>query len=203
MQIECKLKREGGSKVTLGKTEYHFAPLADGAHVAAVEHEDHQDRFLSITEAYRMYRGAELASAAPVEIKLPEPAAAPVDAPAEPEGAGTVIFQGAILGDTMLYGSSTHPESFEINGKTYSLGDVIVLAHKDSGLDVAEWNDLGEDMRADLIDEVLDGLAADTNGDGTVDSAEERAALAAEYEAKFGKKPGNMGVAKLREKLAQ
>ena len=49
MKIECILKREGGSVVDLGGVEYHFEPLADGAHVADVENEAHIDRFLSIS----------------------------------------------------------------------------------------------------------------------------------------------------------
>lgn len=208
MQIECKLKREGGSRVPLGNIEYHFAPLADGAHVAVVENEAHQDRFLSITEAYRLYRGAEQATAAPAEVKLPEPAAAPI---ALPQDAGTVVFQGVLdtNSDTMLYGSSAHPASFEIHGTTYSLGDIVARAHKGSGLDVQEWNELDEETRAGLIDDVLDELEAageadprDANGDGTVDNAEERAALVEQFKAAFGKSPGNMGIAKLREKLA-
>lgn len=56
MQIECILKREGGTKTAIGEIEYHFAPQADGAHVADVENEDHQDRFLAISEGYRLYR---------------------------------------------------------------------------------------------------------------------------------------------------
>lgn len=61
--IECKLIREGGTIVPLDGIEYHFAPQADGAHVALVENEDHADRFLSITEGYRLYRGAVAAPA--------------------------------------------------------------------------------------------------------------------------------------------
>lgn len=57
MDIECKLKRDGGSIIPLGDVTYHFAPREDGAHVATVEDEAHQERFLSITEAYRLYRG--------------------------------------------------------------------------------------------------------------------------------------------------
>lgn len=186
MDIECKLKREGGSRIPLDNIEYHFAPLADGAHVAAVENEDHQDRFLSITEGYRLYRGGEKPVAAPIEV-APVAPAEPVAEPAAPAG---------------LLGSDVHPASFDINGKTYSLGDVVALAHKGSGLDVQEWNELEAASRHDLIDEVLDTLEADTNGDGTVDNAEERAALVEQYKAKFNKSPGNMGVAKLREKLA-
>ena len=55
MKIECILKREGGSKVEIGGTEYHFAPQPDGAHVAEVSNNGHIQRFLSIPEGYRIY----------------------------------------------------------------------------------------------------------------------------------------------------
>lgn len=58
MKIECKLKRQDGSKIDLGGKEYHFAPGADGAHVADVEDDDHIARLLSIPEAYRIYKDA-------------------------------------------------------------------------------------------------------------------------------------------------
>ncbi|KDR26000.1 hypothetical protein [Caballeronia zhejiangensis] len=54
MNIECILKREGGTKVDIGGTDYHFAPIADGRHVAFVENQIHMARFLSIPEAYRL-----------------------------------------------------------------------------------------------------------------------------------------------------
>lgn len=57
MRIECKLIREGGTTADIDGVEYHFAPQADGAHVADVENEDHVDRFLGIGEAYKLYRG--------------------------------------------------------------------------------------------------------------------------------------------------
>lgn len=56
--IECKLIREGGTFASIGTTEYHFAPQADGAHVAHVDDDEHVDRFLSIPDGYRLYRGA-------------------------------------------------------------------------------------------------------------------------------------------------
>lgn len=56
MNIECKLKRDGGSKIDLGGIEYHFAPVADGAHVADVEEDEHIARFLAIPEGYRIYK---------------------------------------------------------------------------------------------------------------------------------------------------
>lgn len=65
MKIECKLKRDGGTHVDIDTIKYHFAPQADGAHVADVTEEAHVDRFLSIAEAYRLYRGEKAA----VEVK--------------------------------------------------------------------------------------------------------------------------------------
>jgi hypothetical protein len=55
MKIQCILNREGGSKVEIGGIEYHFAPQADGAHVADVRDNAHIQRFLSIPEGYRIY----------------------------------------------------------------------------------------------------------------------------------------------------
>jgi hypothetical protein len=187
MDIECKLKREGGSFVELGKNTYHFAPREDGAHVATVAIEAHQERLLSIPEAYKPY----LKGAKPVAA----PVSAPVQAPTEQPVAQVDV--------EILLGSSEHPASFDINGKTYQLGDVVAIAHLQSGLEADQWNALSDEDRADLIDAQLDKLAADTNGDGEVDNAEERAALVKEYEAKFNKKPnGRMSIAKIREALA-
>jgi hypothetical protein len=202
VKIESKIKREGGTHVPMGATTYHFAPLADGAHVATVENEQHQDRFLSISEGFRVYRGdlkpaPVAATASELGVNL-EP-----KFDQEPDA-------GAPVHDA-LYGSNVHPASFDIHGKIYSLGYVVAAAHTASGLSVEEWNLLADESRADLIDEALETInaagpvinPADTNGDGLVDNAEERAALAVQYEAKFGKKPHyNLGVVKLREKLA-
>lgn len=64
--IQCLLRRKGGTQIAFGhnaatQTRYHFKPIdADdptSPHVCAVENEDHADRFLSIPEAYRLYRG--------------------------------------------------------------------------------------------------------------------------------------------------
>lgn len=175
MKIECKLRRQGGTHVELDNIKYHFAPLEDGAHVADVLKEAHQDRFLSISEGYRLYRGTEQ----------------------------TAPQQTASQDETVaLLGSRVHPASFDINGKTYSLGDVVAMAA--ASFDVADWNDLSDDARHELIDEQLDKLAADTNGDGAVDDSEELAALRAQYEAKFGKKPHSaMKAETLKAKLSE
>jgi hypothetical protein len=195
MYIECKLKREGGSKVPLGNIEYHFAPQADGAHVAFVENPEHQDRFVSIPEAYRIYRGAE----------TPAPTAAPVAATPAELGIGEHEESEAPAAQTILYGSDVHDARYTIHGKDYALGDIVALAA--AGMSADDWNSLSADTRADLIDEQLDKLSeadpADTNGDGTVDASEERAALVVQYQAKFGRKPHHkLSVDKIRAELA-
>ena len=181
MKIECILKRAGGTVAELEGVEYHFAPQGDGAHVAEIEKRSHIERFLSIQSAYCIYDP----SGAP---KLPEPVAAIV----EPQ--------------VGLYGSDVHPATFEIGGKTYQLGDVVRLAFENSGRTVEEWNDMEPEDRAAAIDVELDKLeeAADVNGDGVVDSKDERAALAAEYEAKFGKAPHHrLSIDSIKAKLAE
>ncbi len=76
MKIECLLRRSGGSRVSLGGTEYHFAPDTDGRHVADVADEDHIDRFLSIPEGYRLLR-ASTAPVAPAVDEAPPAAVLP------------------------------------------------------------------------------------------------------------------------------
>ena len=188
MDIESKIKREGGTHVDMGTAKYHFAPREDGAHVADVQDEAHADRFLSITEGYRLYRGA--AAAAPVEAQ-----AAPV---AQPQ---------ANTDEAVLFGSDEHPSSFTIHGKTYSLGDIVALAHKESGLDADEWNSLAAESRAGMIDDILDKLVekgADPQPEMLPSSDDEvRNSLVAQFEAKFGKKPHhNAGIESIRAKLA-
>jgi hypothetical protein len=56
----------------------------------------------------------------------------------------------------------------------------------------------------DTTDDADDTLDGDLNGDGVVDDKDERIALAAAYEAKFGKKPnGRMSLATLRQQVAE
>lgn len=55
MKLSCPIIRDGGSFVELWGTEYHFAPMPDGFHVAQVDNPEHQDRFLEI--GYKIYRG--------------------------------------------------------------------------------------------------------------------------------------------------
>ena len=53
MKIESILKRQGGTKVTMGDSLYHFAPNEQDQHVAEVENPDHAKVFLNIPEGYR------------------------------------------------------------------------------------------------------------------------------------------------------
>lgn len=53
MLIVCKIKREGGSNVEIGKKKYHFKPQeAGGEHIAEVTDDEHIARLLAIKEAY-------------------------------------------------------------------------------------------------------------------------------------------------------
>ena len=53
MNIECLLKRPGGTRIALGGTAYHFKPDDLDRHVASVENPDHSKLLLGITEGYR------------------------------------------------------------------------------------------------------------------------------------------------------
>lgn len=54
MDLECLRIREGGTKVELGSSTYHFKPrVPDGRHVATVTDEAHRDTLLGIS-AYRI-----------------------------------------------------------------------------------------------------------------------------------------------------
>ena len=63
--IQCLIRRKGGTKVPFGhnvatQKVYHFKPIDDSEnapHVCNVENDEHADTFLSIREAYRLYRG--------------------------------------------------------------------------------------------------------------------------------------------------
>lgn len=144
MKIECKLKRNGGSKVDIDGIEYHFEPLNDGAHVADVEDKDHIDRFLAISEGYRVYHG-ELAP----EGK-PQTIAAAVGLVVNPE---QKTREGSFL-----HGSSDHAAQYTIGDTTYSLGDLVKKAFEASQLSEDDWNELDEEDRAARIDIVLDDL---------------------------------------------
>lgn len=184
MKVQCVLAREGGTKAEIGGIEYHFEPLADGAHVAEVENEAHIDRFLGIPEAYKVYHGKDEPKGVPLAVS-------PVKA--------TVVSQPAApTGTVSLAGSEQHPPQFEIDGTVYSQRDVVEKAFAASGMTPDEWNDLGDDERAAKIDITLDELA-DSQDEPQEPTRDE---LVAAYEAKFGKKPHHKaGIDKIKAEL--
>lgn len=178
MKIACLGLREGGTKVDIDGLEYHFEPLEDGAHVADVEDEAHIDRFLSISDHYKVYHGKLAPAGKASRI-------APIGAPR--------VFVAQKVAAEVLLGSSVHDASYEIGDKTYSLGEIVALAHKTSELTVEEWNELDEGDRHAKIDIALDDLAdaaekAEAQKPEEPES-DERAALVAQYTEKFGKAP--------------
>lgn len=165
MKIECKLKRDGGTHVTIGTTNYHFESQDDGAHVADVGVDAHVDRLLSIPEAYRMYRPGQPAAA--IEAPVPPPAK-PVAAPAKSLG---------------------FPDTFTIGGVVHTLADVTEMAIATSGLGRDNWDDLEDHERGSKIEAELDKLQ--DAADAVIPPAPEldRDELVKLHVAKFGSKP--------------
>lgn len=171
MKIECILKREGGSVVDLGGIEYHFEPLADGAHVADVEDKAHIDRFLSISEGYKLYHGKDEPKGQPKQIGELQPVNVPAPAGTKPVGA--------------LAGSDELPPQFDINGKTVTQLEAVNIAFAASGLTSDEWNELDKSERTAKIEIALDELAE--AGEGNEGDELDLDALKAAYKERFGK----------------
>lgn len=209
MKIECILKRKGGTYVEMSRPDktYHFAPQDDDRHIAEVTDDGHIERFLAIREAYRIARtpGAsadESDATASLRSTVTLP---PADTPPPPVT--------LCPGETLM-GSSEHPATFDINGTTYTLGDVVLRAFQDSGVTVENWNELTDEQRATKIDIVLDGIedgeivlapaSTTQQPPAQVSEADERAALVEAYTAKFGKAPAaNIKIDTLKAKLAE
>jgi hypothetical protein len=81
--VESIIRRDGGTRVTLGKMAYHFKPMPDGAHVAVVDDPRHVSRFLSISEGYRVYDPDLVDEPAPAPFVTPLPPAAEDESPVE------------------------------------------------------------------------------------------------------------------------
>ena len=204
MKIQCTIEREGGTHITLGTTHYHFTPGPDGAHVAELDDPEHIARLLAIPEGYRIH-GIKAATVPVHAIEL----TAAVQVPAAPETAPAVR-------------KNAFPASFVIGGNTIMLEQVTAMVLAANDLDAGQWGELSDDEQSAKIESELDRLQdeaeqaeimaqatapkadpADTNGDGQVDSAEERAALVIQHQAKFGSKPHHKwSVQKIRDTLA-
>lgn len=195
--IESKLIRKGGSVIPIGGIEYHFIPYTDGAHVCEVANEEHADRFLSITEGFRLYRGKGVPAdgdignapvAAPAASSAP--AAAFVNAPVAVHAPAPEVLTGGYF-----------PPSFVIHGITYHLDDIVARAHTTSGLSVDDWNRLPVDERDGKIEAELDRI--DAAGQDTAAEAGERDVLVAQYTKLYGEAPHvRTGIKKLRDLIA-
>lgn len=163
MKVQCILNREGGTKAEIDGIEYHFEVLADGAHVAEVEHEAHIDRFLAIPEGYKVYHGEEEPKGKPTKLAHHAHTFGEAPKPAKT--------------DFALAGSEQLPPQFEIGGKVITQLDAVKLAFEASGMTSDEWNELGEDDRTAKIEIALDELAeqADATGDEVKDETPEPA----------------------------
>jgi hypothetical protein len=62
MHVICKLKREGGTRASIGSENYHFTThpeFKNGEHVADVINPKHLARFLAISEGYCLPGGED------------------------------------------------------------------------------------------------------------------------------------------------
>lgn len=69
MLIECKLKRQGGTKVDIGGIVYHFKPNTNDSgdpHLCDVKDKLHAKRFLGIAEGYCLPGDAQEQTPEPV-----------------------------------------------------------------------------------------------------------------------------------------
>lgn len=68
-----------------------------------------------------------------------------------------------------LMGSSVQPAMFVIDGKEFTLGDIVRQAHQDSQMGVAEWNDQVPEAREALIAAAIVKLGAVGKGAAPVE----------------------------------
>lgn len=89
---------------------------------------------------------------------LDKQAAEAAAAKAAEEAAAAAQAQDDQSNDTMLLGSDVQPDHVEIKpGVMVQLGDVVVYAHKASGMSAAEWNELeSSDREARLEQAIVD-----------------------------------------------
>ncbi len=83
MKIECKIRRQGGSLITLDGERYHFAPDDLGRHVAEVTQQAHIDRFLEIPGYREVADDGEAPATATTEAETLAPEEP--EEPGEPE----------------------------------------------------------------------------------------------------------------------
>lgn len=135
MKIESLIKRKGGSIIDMDapKRQYHFKPEDgqphDSPHVANVDDDGHAKALLRIREGYRRLDGED------DDYEVPD---------------------GFLRKDQVLTGSNVHSASYEIaGGEIIQLGELVLMAFKDSGLSYEQWQDLVDQERYDYIDATL------------------------------------------------
>lgn len=169
MIIESIIKRDPPTEIDLDGTVYKFKPDEHGRHVADVTDKRHIARLLSITEGYQLPGDEPLASDVQAELdreieQRSNPVSQPVLTPTDSQA---------------LKGSTVHPAVIDLgDGKQVAIDEVIDTAYQESGLTTAEWNDLSDDDRHNLIDAILDAMApADEGGalnaDGSITPIEQ------------------------------
>lgn len=177
MKIQCKLKREGGTRAEIGGIEYFFEPLADGTFVCEVEDEAHIDRFLSISEAYKVYLGSGKTKFKPQKVSE------------------SVALPALKAEDTKelapLSGSDLLPPQFEVGDRVVTQLEAVKIAFAASGLTSDEWNDLGDEERAARMEVALDEIVETEETNAEIDAADV-ATLTALYKQRFGKAPHHM-----------
>lgn len=161
MKIESIIKRDPPTEVVLGDTTYKFKPDDQGKHVAEVTDKHHIARFLSIVEGFQLADGEQTLPKAvetelnkEIEDRTKLPVVTPVD-------------------ENVLKGSTVHPATFDIKGEQFSIEDVIALAHEESGMTTAEWNEMPDEARHQLIDAILDAMSSEPSEDNDDDASED------------------------------
>lgn len=218
MKIESIIKRDPPTEVVLGDTTYKFQPDDQGRHVAEVTDKHHIARLLSIVEGFQLADG---------EQSLPNGVVSELNKELEERTKQQATIQP--VDENVLKGSTVHPATFDIKGEQVSIEDVIAVAHEESGMTTAEWNEMPDEARHSLIDAILDAMAGEQGEDRANpeippvvtppvveatapavkvdDKAQhdaEREALAIEYKAKTGKLPHyKWSIEKIREELAK
>lgn len=153
MKIESIIKRDPPTEVVLGDTTYKFKPDDQGKHVAEVTDKHHIARLLSIVEGFQLADG---------EQTLPNGVKTELNKELEERTKQPVIIP---VDENVLKGSAVHPATFDIKGEQFSIEDVIALAHEESGMTTAEWNEMPDEARHQLIDAILDAMAGEQSED--------------------------------------
>lgn len=138
MKVQCKLIREGGTKVDIDNIEYHFKPNAKSEHVAEVTNKEHLARFLSISEGYTL----------PDDDEPAKPAAK--KEPQKP------------LEHVNLQGSDWEPKEVDLgDGKTVATAELVGNAFSASGLTADAWNALPKEEVESALTVALEAYKAE------------------------------------------